>query len=235
MSPFDLRLVPTLPPMAWLYRMRRGSGPELFHGKSVEGLSNGFFEGCFAGRWSTEDFANCSEVFGSGLKIENDIHHFIGPSHTLEALFTLSRDDELAVSNSLCFLLEFYGASLPVDFHYGPKFASAVFGIDAYKKNLANTAEGDISRVLYDNLTVAPDLKTSYNRKPLGPTVISYSSYVQYLKDTLDSAFANAFDTGRGVQFSPLASCSTGYDSAASAAIAKRLGCPGRHHSQNQS
>ena len=99
MPAFDIHPVPNLPPLAWLYRMRRGSRPELFHGKSVDVLPNGFFEGCFAGHWLTEDFAGCSEVFGSGLKIEDGIHHFVSPSHTLEALFTLSRGGFAFCSN----------------------------------------------------------------------------------------------------------------------------------------
>jgi hypothetical protein len=225
MSFFDVRLIPTLPPMAWLYRMPRESRPELLHGKSVEAWPNGFFEGCFAGRWRTEDSAECSEVFGSGLHIEHGLHQFVTPSHTLEALFTLSRADEMAVSNSLCFLLEFYRVTLPVDLNYGPRFASAVFGIDAYEQHLARTTAGDISRVLFDNLTVTRDLKTSYTRKPLAPPFTTYRSYAQYLTDVLRSAFANAGDPKRTVQFTPLATCSTGYDSAAGAALAKPLGC----------
>jgi hypothetical protein len=225
MSLFEVRLVPTLPPMAWLYRMPRQSRPELLHGKSVEVWTNGFFEGCFAGRWQTEDFAECSEVFGSGLKIKDGIHQFVTPSHTLEGLFTLSRADELAVSNSLSFLLEFYQVTLPVDLNYGPRFASAAFGIDAYEQSLARTTAGNISRVLFDNLTVTRDFKTSHTRKPLGPSFTNYRSYVQHLTDVLQSAFANAGDPARTVRFAPLATCSTGYDSAASAAIAKPLGC----------
>jgi hypothetical protein len=224
---FETRLVPSLPPLAWLYWMQRGSRPKLFHGKSVEILPNGFFEGCFAGHWLTDNFANCSEVFGSGLRIENGDHHFVSPSHTLEALFTLSGNNELAASNSLCFLLEFFELTLPVDLHYGPRFASAVLGIDAYEKNLSSTGAGCISRVLYDNLTVTPDLTTSHTRKPLGPPFTDYDSYVQYLTSTLKSAFVNASFIERKVRFSPLATCSTGYDSAASAAIAGQLGCRG--------
>jgi hypothetical protein len=211
--------------MAWLYRMRGESRPELYHGKSVELLPNGFFEGCFPGSWPAGDFTGCAEVFGSGLRIENGVHCFVTPSHTLEALFVWSRKDELAVSNSLCFLLEFYGVKLPFDLHYGSRFASAVLGIDAYEAKLASVQGAEISRVIYDNLMVTEDLKTSRIRKPIAPPFTSYSFYIQYLTETLRLAFANACDPSRRGKFSPLASCSSGYDSAASAAIARQLGC----------
>ncbi|MGD0521125.1 MAG: hypothetical protein ABSA48_07695 [Terracidiphilus sp.] len=225
MLPFDARLVPSLPPMAWLYRMGYQSRPELIHGRSVELLPDGFFEGCFSGKWLTGDFANCPDVFGSGLKIDGGVHHFAAPSHTLEGIFTLSRGGELAVSNSLCFLLEFHGATLPVDLSYGSRFASAALGIDAYEKHLASTNAGNISWILFDNLRVAEDLTAAHARKPNGAPFTDYNSYVRYLKETVGSALANASDPGRSVKFSPLTTCSSGYDSSAVSAIASQLGC----------
>ena len=225
MLPFDARLVTALPPMAWLYRMKVQSRPKLIHGRSVELLPDGFFEGCFSGKWLTCDFASCPDVFGSGLKTVGGVHHFVTPSHTLEGIFTLSRDGELAVSNSLCFLLEFHGATLPVDLSYGSRFASAAWGIDAYEKHLASTSAGHISWVLFDNLRVAEDLTTAHVRKPDGAPFTDYNSYVRLLKETVGSALANASDPGRSVNYTPLTTCSSGYDSSAVSAIASQLGC----------
>jgi hypothetical protein len=57
---------PSLPPMAWCVRLRRGNDVELHCGASVEVRDDGFFEGAWAGRAETFDFTSASDVFGSG-------------------------------------------------------------------------------------------------------------------------------------------------------------------------
>ena len=222
---FSSDLVTSVPPMSWLYHMNRNGANHLFHGSSVEVWTEGFFEGCFAGRWLTDDVTQCAEVFGSGLKIKNGVHHFITPSHTLESLFSFAQSDQITLSNSLSFILEFHHLTLPLDLSYGARFASVVLGVDAYQRELARVRGGHVSRIVFDNLRVNCDLSVEHVRKPMAPGFDDYKGYIAYLTRTLESAFSNAGTDVRRVRYAPLATCSTGYDSAASAALARDLGC----------
>ena len=215
---FSSDLVTSIPPMSWLYHMNRNGANQLFHGSSVEVWTEGFFEGCFAGRWLIDDVTQSVEVFGSGLKIKNGVHYFITPSHTLESLFSYVQSDQITLSNSLSFILEFHDLTLPFDLSYGARFASVVLGVDAYQRELALVRGGYVSRIVFDNLKVNSDLSVEHVRKPMAPGFDDYKSYIAYLTSTLASAFSNAGTDIRRVRYAPLATCSSGYDSAASAA-----------------
>jgi len=98
-------------------------------------------------------------------------------------------------------------------------------GIDAYEKELLKIGETEILRLAYDNLVIGPEGKCELIRKPMPPRFKTYSEYVGYLEETLRQAFANAARDGRTMSYHPLATCSSGYDSAAAAALAQPLGC----------
>jgi hypothetical protein len=61
--------------------------------------------------------------------------------------------------------------------------------------------------------------------KPLPPGFQSFEGYRAYLRTTLAAAFANAADEARPAPYRPMATCSTGYDSATAAALGAPLGC----------
>jgi hypothetical protein len=221
---FHRKSIDSLPPLAWLFTITKSGEATLVHGAGVEVFSNGFFEGCLASDGG-EDFTKIAEVFGSGMKVQDGRYAFITPAHTLESLFLYQHENGLSLSNSLSFLLEYHGVVLPWDIRYGTKFASLVRGIDAYERELLRTAEGEVSRVVYDNVIVEPEGRHKLLRKPLPPAFETYSEYVTYLGETLQQALADAKRGGRVMRYQPLATCSTGYDSAAVAALARTWGC----------
>jgi hypothetical protein len=216
--------VPALPPLAWLFEGAAASPGRLLHGTAVAVHDGGFMEGCIAAR-AGDDPRDVANVFGSGLSMRNDKWLFVTPSHTLEALYLYRYSGGWSISNSLAFLVAYHGLVPPRDSRYGAKFASLCLGIDAYEKTLFRTTEGEVMRLAYDNVELAPDGDFLLVRKPTPPQFHNFAGYIRYLQETLGLAFADAVTPGRTASYYPLATCSTGYDSACSAALAVPLGC----------
>jgi hypothetical protein len=129
------------------------------------------------------------------------------------------------VSNSLALLLAHHGTTPPWDARYGAKFASVCLGIDAYEKTLFRTGDGSMVRLTYDNIEVAPGGEFRLIRKPSPPEFRSFAEHVGYLREQLRLAFTDAVRPDRSATYRPLATCSSGYDSAGVTALAAPLGC----------
>src|SRR5947207_74091 len=112
----EAKVAPTLPPLAWCVRLRRGDDRiDLVCGNGVEiAAGAAFFEGAWDGHFSAMDFATAPAVFGSGASLRENSITFATPSHTCERLQWLRSDDgrSLLISNSLCFLLAMSGKEL---------------------------------------------------------------------------------------------------------------------------
>lgn len=221
---FQVRFLQELPARSWLFHLPKNANGHLYHGSSVEVYEDGFLEGCFAGGLS-EDFSQLANVFGSGLKIRNEAHWFVTPSHTLECLFAYQSEDGVTVSNSLAFLIEFNRLSVPWAYAYGRQFSSIVLGIEDYEKRVISTPCGPVLRYAYDNIRVDRNCCITAVRKPLVESFSNYTGYVDFLRGVLYSAFSNAKAADRKVTCEPLATCSSGYDSSACAALVRGLGC----------
>jgi hypothetical protein len=221
---YEHELLPELPALAWLYKFSACGTGTLLHGEAIEIFDDGFLEGCIGEPWG-QDLSAVSDSFGSGLQIFGDSHIIITPSHTLESLFLYERDGGYTVSNSLAFLMEYHRLALPRDHRYGAKFASVCLGIDAYERTLFRAPNGTVLRIVYDNIELKAGNKYRLIRKPPPPRFKNYYEYIQYLDNALRKAFASATHPSRTKTYRPLATCSSGYDSAASAALASRLGC----------
>jgi hypothetical protein len=209
--------IPALPPLAWLVEAFPSGEARLLHGRGVQVHAHGFREGCMAAP-DGDDLATAAEVFGSGLSTRGDRWIFVPPSHTLEALYLYRHRRGFSISNSLAFLTAHHGLLPPWSSSYGARFASAMLGIDAYDRLLWRTPEGDVVRFIYDNVELAPDGRFETVRKPMPPPFGSFEEYVAYLRRTLALAFADA------APYRPLATCSSGYDSACAAALLAALG-----------
>jgi hypothetical protein len=220
----SLSRIQKLPMLAWLFLLSGSGETRLVHGNAVEITDDGFFEGCFSGEWK-QDFTQISNVFGSGIRISERHCTLVTPSHTLESIFLYRHRDGWGVSNSLALLLEYYKIEMPWDPHYGGKFASVTLGIKDYQKLLFRTSDGEVLRVTYDNVEFTAAGEYRLIDKPIPPSFDSYQSYVGYLEATLRKALTIAAKPERQSVYQPLPTCSTGYDSPAGAALARRFGC----------
>ena len=222
---FESQLLEELPAPAWLFELPSSGSGRCIHGSAVQILEDGIFEGCIDGDMWSDDLAEIGNVFGSGVQSRAGRHLIITPSHTLESIFIYEHDRGVGVSNSLALLLEFHRLKLPFSGFWGRKFASICLGIESYKRKLFSTAHGAVSRVTYDNVELPPGGGYRLVQKPEPPRFGNFGAYVEYLEGVLRKAFASATDASRNMKYAPLATCSSGYDSAASAALANRVGC----------
>ena len=220
---FHAQLIEQLPPRAWLFTREADSPGRLLHGSSVELAPNGFLEGCFDPS-TTDDFSDAINVFGSGLKVRDGRYHFVTPSHTLESLFVYQRPGGWTVSNSLAFLVAHHDLRVPWDYRYGGRFCSVAFGLDRYEKRVLPVTDGVIWRFVCDNILIDETGTMSLARKPPGPSFKTYSDYVGCLSRVLQSIFTQASRNSTAT-CTPMATCSSGYDSASVAALARDAGC----------
>lgn len=226
MSTLLASCVPSLPPMSWLLSRSR-DGWFLHHGKYVEVGNGFFFEGGWAGSWDAEGLLSASNVFGSGGIWSGDGIEIVTPSHTLECVYLLIQRDATvkAISNSLSFVIEFSEMNPMLDFRAPARFASVVLGLERYQKEIIRDGAMRVERLFVENCSWRPDGTITRKRKPDDPVVSRYEDYVDLLASVMKQTFDNCAHPQRTVRFEPLATCSRGYDSNASAALASRLGC----------
>lgn len=227
----------SLPPMAWCVRLRRGNDVELLCGGSVEVCDNGFFEGAWAGEAEAFDFTSTAEVFGSGGRVTDDELIIVTPSHTLERVQFIQRRDETLISNSLVLLLTAASAELdPYHSAYASDFTRIVhYGIAAFDTAIPlrfsglpkDAVEGrsEAHLIYLKNICLRRDGRIAFVAKPATPPFETFDEYVALLGDVLQKTMVNAASPHRKTRYSPLASVSTGYDSPAVAALARRAGC----------
>lgn len=213
----------TLPPLAWLAEVS-GNHVRLWCGPHVEVRENGFFEGCWADDFATFNFDEVANVFGSGAKVSEDTVLFVTPSHTLEGLYVLERAGRVIVSNSLPFLLNAENIELAFDFDIGNRFSSILKGIVDYERVLFRGDGWTLSRIFHENIEVSNG-KVTLKRGKEDPPFTIFQEYKSYLLTTIRRTFENGSSTARTHRFSPIATCSNGYDSPACAALAASVGC----------
>ncbi|MFW6058709.1 MAG: hypothetical protein ACODAQ_00920 [Phycisphaeraceae bacterium] len=219
-----IRCVDALPPQAWLWHRDGADAIELTHGKHVRLREDVFFEGCMP----TEDLtalADQAEVFGSGGVRQPDGWLFVPPSHTLEAIYVYRHHKAVTVSNSLAFLASYLSLDLPWHPSYAARFASAVLGIEDYRRHLGEARGGSLSRYVYDNIRVDASGTVEIVRKPEPPSFDSYAAYIDYVSSVVGGLFADGVSDESARNYRPLATCSRGYDSPCTAALAARHGC----------
>jgi len=223
---FHSHALEEIPQLAWLFHKAGSEAPPgLFHGTGVEVFTDWFFEGCFDGDLSKDEFLTSSNVFGSGMAVLQGAYHFVTPSHNCECLYVLEGASFCTVSNSLPFLIEYHELDVPFDYNYGARFASAVFGIKEYVSELFSFPVGKLRRLIFANFRIDTRLQIQNFDKPAPPSFSSFHQYVDYLQATLRKTFANGQHAARQRRYLPIATVSSGYDSPAVAAIAKNLGC----------
>jgi hypothetical protein len=84
---------------------------------------------------------------------------------------------------------------------------------------------GECHLIYFKNIRLRRDGRISFGDKPATPPFETFDQYVELLVDVLQKTVTNAGAPHRKTRYSPLASVSTGYDSPAVAALARRAGC----------
>lgn len=223
---FEARNFAEIPPLAWVMDCSRGMRrPILYHGRHVELFDNGFFEGAWGGDFAQAGFDQSAETFGSGAKLDSSTITFVPPSHTYEPLVLFTGNGRSAVSNSLPFLSAFCDFDLdPIDWRSGERFAAITLGLGQAAQSL-QLRTGTLQIRYHHNFVVADGAVRRTIAKPLPPRFEDFGSYYGYVFNTARKVCGNAQHDARVGRYEPVTTLSSGYDSAATAVIAARLGC----------
>ena len=223
----EVRRHADLPPLSWLLALAPGRST-LHCGESVEVVPEDhgvtFYEGAWDGDAAALGFFEAANFFGSGALIRGSQARFATSTHTLDALFVLSRGSERIVSNSLAFLIRFAGLDPGTMTAMPSKVMTVLKGLRACEQVIHDDGQARIDRLTYCNFELGDDgIVRSEKSEP--PRFGRFEDYDAYLVDVLSKVKANGESDRRRTRYTLLATCSSGYDSVASAALAARLGC----------
>lgn len=224
---FNLQLKTTLPRLSWCAQVRRLNPTILvYHGPWVEVGNDFFCEGAWSDEFSRCDFPNALFFTGSGGSFTETGVMFSTPSHTLEAVYLLFIDDSCILSNSLTFLLSQAGDDIDPGYKfYLSDISSIKHGLQKYIKRIPTKKKNWIHLYYYCNIEIDNDLKIIKKDKPVPPAFKKFSDYRDFLLSQIDAVVKNAASPLRKIQYQPIATISSGYDSPASAVLAKSCGC----------
>jgi len=223
-------LVSDWPPLAWLVRCRPGA-PEIdvFHGPRVELAAEWFCEAVWDGAFADGDFDRTDLVFGSGARArESDGVCFVSSGSTVDRLQSIDAGDASWVSNSLPCLLGSVGATLdPTYPGYFTDLKSISKGLGRYTRQLATSA-GPVQLTYYHNLrwdgTRLIETPKPPGLRGTGGAFGTFADYRGFLAGTIGRLAENMEAPSRVERYRLLGTISSGYDSAAAAALARPHG-----------
>ena len=213
------------PPLAWLARCRPGETTiDVFHGRRVEIAANWLCEAAWTGSFADGDFDRTDLVFGSGVRLRGDRVCFVSSGSTVDRLQSLDTRDASWVSNSLPCLLASVGGTLdPTYAGYFPDLKSISRGLTRYARVLATSA-GPVRLTYYHNLVWdGRGLVETPKRAGVEPFG-TFAAYRGFLAGTIGRLAENMGAPSRVEPYRMLGTISSGYDSAAAAALARPYG-----------
>jgi len=224
---FNPILIPHLPKLAWCVEIRRNAPiARVIHGPWVDAGEFSFVEGAWSGSFQDASFVDATTFTGSGAVITSKGFVFSASTHTLQPLCLIRLDNKVLVSNSLVFLLVRAGDEPdPYYRYYVADLMSIVFGLKKYIREIPTAHHHKIRLFYHCNLLIRPDLTLLECQKGTANPFMAFSDYYDFIRSEVSKIGENAQDSARIIQYSPLATISSGYDSLACAALAASVGC----------
>ncbi len=205
-----------LPPMAWVM-IARPPVAQIHYGELVRDVGEGVFEGTWVGGSGASGVLASTTTFGSGVLLDDrGALHVVPPSHMLESIYLVRDGEKLVASNSFVGLLSAARLRLDPTVDYPALFSEACDGVFRFA---VPTLSIPVDVLMFDGLRIEPDGTVRDVAKPREEPFLSFDDYRGRLEAALASLIANAPD------FEPVATISSGYDSATVATLARELGC----------
>lgn len=218
-------LNPELPARTWAALVPPGSSSvHLVHGSKVDVLDDAFVEGAWAGDFEGLGFRD-EFLIGSAGVVEADRAVFNCPDHNLEKLAVIDSERGTTVSNSFALALAVSGTELDPGYRtYRNAFESFKHGTRRAQRILP--LRGGTATLAYcDDVSVGPNGVEMRERVVGRRDFTSFGDYVNHLRTVLQRLLDNARAPGRQDRLAPLVTVSSGFDSAACAALAGTVGC----------
>ncbi len=215
-----------LPRLAWLATTSREAGDVLvYHGPAVERTPEWMVEGVWDDEFRLGAFHRSAHFFGSGIRVEDGHVHFVPSSALVNRLLYCIHQDRVLVSNSLALLLAYTGATLDPEHDYRAETYAIRQGAGRYPRGfLVVHPEIRTFYQLYDeSLVLAGGERTFQSPRPR-LEVSSFDEYCTGVTEALQRLRANYASPERRLSMTAFATISSGYDSAAGAALVAPLG-----------
>ncbi len=221
----DFELKQSWPKLAWVAEIDKN---EVFlrHGPMVEIGQDWAVEAVWDGKFEFGDFDKTELVFGSGIrKRENEIV-FVSSSTGVDRLWHVNINGIIFISNTLPGLLSASGLSLQSDYEFYSEDIESlqIKGIFSCKKKIPSIGPC-IHMVYFNNLVYRSGELHEISKSCCKANFYDYKSYEKYLKDGAVKIGKNSRSSFRKSNIEMLVGLSSGYDSIATAVVAKNAGC----------
>lgn len=228
---FSFRPVPDWPALGWIARLTPGSQDvQVTHGPRVETHDDWFGEVVWAGDFGEAAFDQTDAIFGSGARVREACAAsaascelvFVSAGSTVDRLQSIEHDGHVYVSNSLACLLARTGAAPQVaDRSHFQRLGTIRRGIDSYDRFIPTSA-GPVRLCYFHNLVwTGGELVEREKPDTAAGGFPNFDCYRHFLDTCLRALGNNAQDPRRRSPFPLLGTVSAGYDSAASAILAR--------------
>ncbi len=216
-----------IPPLGWMLEAREGRRAHAIIGRWVHLAEWGFSDGVWMG-----DLARPPGGVRFGASVVEESTRdgtrlvVLPASHTIEQVFVGRAKGSLLVSNYLPLLAAAEPRLLPWRADWGVRLAELSRGTSDYSRILHGAAGARLERYAYHPFAIEDDL--SIREMPAGVASAPFATFEEYrewLLRVLVGVSQNAVDSRRSQTFPAMATCSSGYDSAAVAVLAREIGC----------
>jgi len=214
------------PKLAWVAICTEGSGEvRIFHGPCVEPNEEWCVEAVWVGPFIDGGFDRTDLVFGTGIRNRHTHVVFVSSGTTLDRLWYCRDAAGWNVSNSLPALLAFGRNGLQEHYRRYPEdLCSVKNGLNRYVRELP--LDKGVARLTCFHNLVFDGRTLTEARKPQGVAGFrDFDAYHDFLKNTAAQLGHNLQARERKCNIQPLATISSGYDSSATAIIARVAGC----------
>ena len=219
--PIAFQPVANWPKLAWVGLYKRAAQKlTVMHGPYVEVRETWCAEAVWCGAFAEGEIDRASVIVGTGLRATAEGIVFVSSSDMLNRLFHQVSRDFIAVSNSLPALLAVTNSRLVTHFDYHQAMSSLIKGESDYLRMLPTTTS-QVHVTYLNNLLLTDDGLQERAKIDRTPDFESFADYRDFLYATARALGANAADKDRSWPVETLASVSSGYDSTASAVLAR--------------
>lgn len=212
-----------LPVLAWILEVN-DDGPQALVGSRVEFCDQWLVEGVWDGAFELGDFDRTEAFWGSGVRVRDDSVIVVPSVSTTDRVLYCVTQRGLVVSNSLPALLSQLGVRLDAKTDYLRSAYALQSGVFSYDDRLATSRSDLVIRVLvHQNLCVEAG-KVALLSKSSVRQFESFAEYTVQLRAVVGRIGENLAATRRTNRMTPVATASSGYDSACCAVFAKHAG-----------
>jgi hypothetical protein len=221
-------MVPDWPKLAWVAHLTRSPRTvEVLHGPCVEAGRHWCVEAAWAGDFAEGDFDRTDLIAGTGVRARKDGVVLVSSGTAVDRLWHTHDAGRWTVSNSLPALLAVSPVRLRQD-HL--RYAEDIETIDEggglsrYVRRLPSEG-GPLEVVYFHNLLFDGHRLREIEKPHSAPAFETYQDYASFLRSTAERLGDNARSADRSHRVVLVTTLSSGYDSTATAVVARHAGC----------